>query len=129
MHRLIHTLSTVATWPAVCCHELAHYVVARRAGEGVQLRVATARPATTVEEWNADTSGWHIVAAAYAPLLVGLVVAGVALIAGALTGWPTPDTLREWAIAALGLGWYAVFVLPSSDDIHTAQEGIERVDD
>lgn len=127
MMRHLHIVAMLAAYPGVLAHELAHYAVARTAGDGVRVRVAASRPRTTVESWRPDASGWRIVAAAYAPLLAGLGCGAVAAVGGLVTGWAPPATVRGWAIASIGLGWYAVFVLPSADDVRTAREGLERV--
>jgi hypothetical protein len=122
----LRVLATVLCWPGVFFHELTHYAVARRVGDDVRLSVASARPATTVGAWDSGAS-WAIVAAAYAPLLVGLCVGASALAWGLVAGWPSVAGLEELATVLLGAGWYAVYVLPSGDDIETAQEGFDRV--
>jgi len=121
----LRTLTTLLCLPGVLAHELTHYAAARRAAVNLRLSLG-ARPAVTVTQWR-ETASWGIVAAAYAPLLIGLCAGAGALVWALVAGWPAVSSVRDMAVAALGAAWYAVYVIPSGDDIQTAQEGLDRV--
>lgn len=117
-------LALGVVWPAVLAHEGLHWLVGHRIADGDSLHVLAARPRYEVQAWHPDAA-WWIVAAAYAPLVVGLLLAGAGLAWALLTGfWPTGMT--EWAIVAMGAGWWAVFATPSAGDMEAAQEGLDR---
>jgi hypothetical protein len=121
----LRLVATLLCFPGVLAHELTHYAVARWVAVDLRLSVG-ARPAVTVAQWR-ETASWGIVAAAYAPLLVGLCAGAGVLVWALVAGWPAVESIRDVAVALLGAGWYAVYVLPSGDDIETAQEGFDRV--
>jgi hypothetical protein len=119
---MFHAVALALVWPAVAAHELAHWLAARGAVEGDELHLTGPRPRYDVVAW-AEGAALRIVLVAYAPVLIGL---GIGLLWTLALGIPDPETTAEWCILALGMGWYAVFILPSESDLRTAQEGFDR---
>jgi hypothetical protein len=125
-YRALELLTSALTWPASLLHELAHAAVATPGAKRVSVDDPVGTPSVRVE-WRPDASGWLIVAAAYAPLLSGIVAGTIGLAWMLASGLPAPETARQWTVLGVTAIWYAIYVTPSPSDIRTAQEGIDRV--
>jgi hypothetical protein len=105
---LLARVLALASLPAAIAHELAHAIVALPWAASVAVEFDAGGGATCHVTWDGDPPGYAALAAAYAPLWVGLPVGLVGL--WALATGPLPTTLRGWLVVAVAGGYWTIFV-------------------
>jgi len=120
----VKTVFGLATFPARLAHELTHVIAGLPWAERWQVRI-NEHGADARIQWREGTPGWAVALHALAPLIIGCVVAGLAL--GQLaTGRPLPQTIEAALWWTLGTLTWLLYTLPSDGDRTLAKEAMAR---
>lgn len=121
---LLQSITNVVVWPSTVAHELTHAVVAYPWADSIDVNVT--RPAgenAVYIDWREGVARWQVAVASLAPFLMGIVALVAALVLWVTGGFSLPTSGVELAKMAVVAMWWALYMVPSPDDVATAFNG------
>jgi len=119
--RLIATLSSLVTLPAVVAHEATHAALTAPHAAEWDFYVSLAGAGVVVDEWRDTAPRWGVVLAHLGPLICGTLLGLLALLYIATVGYDPQG--YDWLKVSVLAVWWGIYTAPSGGDLAVLDGG------